>query len=235
MFQDTKESAHTTESSPTYGIRDKEVRTSLLVGAILMSLTVGGMLLLANTAIAEALGTLYQLSAFIGIIVTGAFLTAGRYLGLYGVANNSTFLGGLGSVILVFTYSVFGGTILSYYAPETYFLAIAITSVITVILSLIAGMYVYTSNREFRNWDRLSSYFFIGGILMAIPGQFIPSLLVITFLLIFIGFLFDLVFEIWMVSDNNRHPVANGIALYVAFAGVFVHVLQIVLRLLADR
>lgn len=38
-----------------------------------------------------------------------------------------------------------------------------------------------------------------------------------------------------MLSGARRSPVANGIGVYVAFMGVFVHLLQLVLEMMAHE
>lgn len=231
----TENSSHTTKNSPNYGFFDRRTMTSMVIAGAMMLLTIAGMLATANTAPAELVLILYSTFDLLGVIVIGIFLFAGRYLGLKGIGKDNFPMALAGSVILIGTYSVFGGAILTMYSGQTYALALGITGLITVAITIIAGAYVYSRDQSFEQWAHYSGVCFIGGIVAVLLGSFFAPILILGFLLFLLGFLCDLVYEIWMTSNNNRDPKANGIALYIAFAGVFVHVLQLVLEMLAER
>lgn len=224
--------AHTTGHSPVYSLVSEATVTALAVGAILMLLTVVGMLAIADTALARAGLAVFSVP-LMGAIVFGILLTGGRYLGLRGIGNGNYPLAVFGSLLSVATYAWFGGMVLTPFDPAIYEPALAITGAITVALSLLAAAYVYTSDEDLSQWATYSAVCFVAGLVaLAVGIIFLPALL-LGFALFLLGFLCDLVYEIWMTSNRNRSPAANGLALYIAFAGVFVHILQLVLRVLS--
>lgn len=191
------------------------------------------MLATANTAPAEFVLSLYSTFDLLGVLVIGGLLYVGRVLGLRGIGKDSMLMALSGSGVLIGTYAVFGGAILTMYSSQIYIQGLAISGLVTVIITIIAGAYVYSRDQSFEHWARYSGFCFLGGLVAVLIGSFFAPVLIIGFILFLLGFLCDLVYEIWMTSNNNRDPKANGIALYIAFAGVFVHVLQIVLRMMA--
>jgi FtsH-binding integral membrane protein len=233
MFGNSAEK-HQTARSPKYDLPDKSLSTALTVGGSLMLATVGLMILLADTFLGSSLSALYRWP-IVGMLVFGLIISGGRYLGLKGVKEGSTGTAVFGSAILVLGYGWIGGGILHPYEPSLYIPAIALTGTITTIIALLAGLYVYTTDKNLEQWRTYSAYAFFGAIGTSFIGSFIfTPLILLSFLLALLGFLADLVYEIWMASNGNRSAYANGIALYVAFAGVFIHILQLVLRALAD-
>lgn len=226
-------SPHTSKDSPNYGFFDRRTITSMAVAGAMMLLTIFGMLATANTAPAELVLYLYSTLDILGVIVIGALLFAGRVLGLSGIGKDNMFMALSGSVILIGTYAVFGGAILTMYSSQIYIQGLVISGLITVGITIIAGAYVYSRDQSFEQWARYSGMCFIGGFVAVLIGSFFSPILIVGFILFLLGFMCDLVYEIWMTSNSNRDPKANGIALYIAFAGVFVHVLQLVLEMLA--
>lgn len=234
MLGNNRESKYTTTDSPKYDFTDKGLYASLSLGASMMALTIGGMLVVADTILGELMMTLYQYP-IVGVGVFGALLTVGRHLGIKGVKKDSTLQAAIGSVTLILAYSWFGGGILTQYDPSLYNSAILVTGVITIGITLIASAYVYSTDKDLSNWSKYSGILFIGAIVAALIGTFFAPIALAGFALALLGFIADLVYEIWMTSQQNRPAHANGIALYVAFAGVFVHVLQLVLELMASE
>lgn len=226
--------AHTTQDSPVYTLAGGELRITLLTGALLMATTVAGMLLVADTGLAE-LGLILFTFEIVGALAFGALLTVGRYLGLRGIGTGSYLTAVAGVAVSVFAYSWFGGIVLTPFPRSLYLRAVAVTGAVTVAITVVAGAYVYSTDENLEHWAKYSGILFLAGIGAVAVGTFFEPVLVVGFVLILLGFLCDLVYEIWMTSNRNRSPVANGLALYIAFAGVFVHVLQIVLRVLARR
>lgn len=49
-----------------------------------------------------------------------------------------------------------------------------------------------------------------------------------------VGGVDDLVYEIWEMVSARRKPFVNGFALYIAFTGIFVHILQIALEAVSE-
>ena len=226
--------AHTTEQSPSYGLVSGSLRVTLLVGASLMGITIAGMLLVADTELAQIGSVLFAIP-IVGAVVFGAFITVGRYLGLRGIGTDSYPTAAVGVAVSVFAYSWFGGVVLTPFSRSVYLPAVAVTGVITVAITVVAGAYVYSTDKNLEQWAKYSAIFFLAGLGAVFVGSFFEPVLFFGFVLFLLGFLCDLVYEIWMTSNRNRSPVANGLALYIAFAGVFVHILQLVLRALARR
>ena len=233
MFGSNKEPMYMNEGSPQYDLEDKGLYTTLSVGATMMALTIAGMLLIADTFIGELVNTLFVFP-IVGVVAFGLLLTVGRQLGIEGVKQDSTLKAVGGSVILVLVYSGFGGGILTSYDPSLYSSAIVITGAITIAITLVASAYVYSTEKNLSHWSRYSGYIFTGVVVTALIGTFFEPLVLPAFGLAILGFFADLIYEIWMISNKNRSAYANGIALYVAFAGIFVHILQIVLESLSD-
>lgn len=224
--------AHTPGQTPVYQLVSTQTLTALSVGGVCMAMTILGMLLIADTALATAGEVLFRFP-LIGVLVFGAMLTAGRALGMRGIGTGDSLMALSGASLSILTYAWFGGMVLTPYDPALYWPAISIAGAITVGLSLVAAAIVYATDFDFRHWARYSGICFgvgIGGLVVALV---FPPLVILTFGLFLLGFFLDLVYEIWMTSNQNRSPVANGLALYIAFAGVFVHVIQLVLRALA--
>lgn len=222
------------ESPPEYDLKDKRTVTALSVGGGLMVTTIAMMLLIADTSLGSMLATVFAVP-IIGILIFGVLLSAGRYLGLRGIRDNNMGMAIFGSVVLVFSYGWFGGGILHPYDPSLYVPALAVTGAISVLISLVAAGVVYSTEKNFAHYEKYSGICFLGVLIMGLIGSFAGPVLIIAFGLALAGFLFSLVYEIWMTSNNNRPAYANGIGLYVAFAGVFVHILQMVLRAMAEQ
>lgn len=231
-------SAHGTDTSPDYGTASGALLTALGTAAVLMALTVAAMVLAADSRAAGLLARLYS-TPIVGVLVVGAGLTAGRYLGMRGLGSGNLPMAAVGATLSVVTYGLFGGLVLTAYPQAAYAPAIAIAGGITLLITLVAATVVYTTDRSFESWGRYSAGLFLVGLGAVFLGSFLGGagqlLLLVGFLAFLLGFIADLVYEIWHTSSGNRTPLANGFGIYVAFAGVFVHVLQLVLRMLAER
>lgn len=225
---------HTTEDSPVYDIRDKELLLTLTISAVMFLVTVVGMFLIADTWLAQLGVGLYSIP-IVGLLVFGALITVGRYLGLYGIGEDKTPLAIIGSVLLAFAYSWFGGVILNRFAASIYLPAVMIAASLSSFVALIEGVYVYTTDKDLSHWKKYSGYLFTAGIILVAIGSFSSLFLVPAFAVILLGFIADLMYEIWMTSHKERSPYANGLALYVAFTGVFVHILKLVLIMMSRR
>ncbi len=173
-----------------------------------------------------------------GALIFGILLTAGRYLSFYRIAENKKFHTLIGILMLYLGYSILGGIVLTKYPTQQALFGLIITSIITLIITLVAAVYVYYTDKNLSIWRFRSRNFFLAAlsllflqlIMMLIPGLgFVADLMseLIIFAII-LGFSCDLVFELWMTSERNRGPYKNGIAIYVSVAGIFVHVLRYV-------
>jgi len=205
------------------------------VAAALMSVTVILMLLMSQTPLASLGLALYDLFPLLGVAVFGVFISLGRHFGMKGLLTDENQLALAGIALSVFGYGWFGGSILSPFETRIYVPAIAIAGVITIGLTLLATIIIFGTDYNFSGAGLASAVSFGIGIVLVLIISFIssPILAVIGFGFFLLGFLLDLVYEIYLTSTGRRTPVANGLGVYIAFAGVFVHILQIVLRALA--
>jgi hypothetical protein len=72
-------------------------------------------------------------------------------------------------------------------------------------------------------------------VLVLAPAAWrVPALMAVAGLCFFLGFVADLTYEIWRVKEQRYASVLlSAIGIYVAVMGVFVHVLQWVLRIMS--
>jgi len=228
-----------TANSPKYSIFSRSMAVSLGTGAILFTATVLAMFAFADTIVGELTLAMYSFLPILGVAIIGIGLYLGRYLGMSGFIDGNMSTAALGAGITVLTYGAFGGAVLTPYDPNLYIPATLAAAGITTLISLVAGTYVYSTNKSFEHWAKYSGGAFLVGIGAILFGSFIPGaagglFLLVGFVAFMIGFLFDLVYEIWHMSSNSRTPLANGFGLYIAFTGIFVHILQLVLRAYAE-
>lgn len=239
------ESEHYTDDSPDYPLLSAPALTTLGVAAVLFVATLGLMVLLRGTIVASATLFLFRLSPLIGAVVFGILLTIGYNTGLEAAAQER-YGPALGAcALLAGTYGAFGAAILTLYAPSLTAPALVWTTGVTVAITLAAGALVYTSDRSFAGWRSGATVLMTVGLgallvhsfaeLLQLPATVLGPLLYIAFAAILLGWIAHLVYEIHMVSEEACAPAANGIGLYVGFVGVFVHVLQLVLRVLRRR
>lgn len=234
MFEKSESKSRDIESPPDYDLRDKGLVTALSIGAGLMVTTIGMMLLIADTFLGSLVSVVFSFQ-IIGIVLFGAIISLGRYVSLKGIRESENMLTAIGSILLVFGYGWFGGGILHPYDPSLYVPAIAIAGGVTTAITMIAATVVYSTDKNFEKFNMYSGYCFLGVMATGLVGTIFTPVILLSFGLALVGFLFSLVYEIWMTSNKNRPAYANGIGLYVAFAGVFVHVLQIALRFMSER
>lgn len=238
MF-DRNSSEYATRESPSYGLLSGETASALSIGAVLFVTTVGAMIMFADTIIGELVLTAYNFHPLIGVAIIGLGLGLGRKYGMKGLIEDNTSVGLLGIGVTILTYGAFGGAVLTPYEPSSYVPAILVASAVTTVISLGAGAYVMSHDRSFEHWKRYSSYAFLFGIGGILVGSFIPGsigslLLIGGFVAFVVGFFADLVYEIWVMVSARRKPFVNGFALYIAFTGIFVHILQIALEAVSE-
>ncbi|MBP1986017.1 hypothetical protein [Halolamina salifodinae] len=141
-----------------------------------------------------------------------------------------------GVVILKLAFGAFGGGVLSYLSEGARIPALAITGVVVVAMTALIGGYVYLrSGTQFDHYSRWATYAFLAGLGALLLASFVPVVGIAAFALIFTGFLLRLGYEMWQVRESRGRPAMQSVGLYVAVAGVFVHVLQIVIRMVAER
>ena len=214
-----------------YGRRSRTVapkfRAVAPPAAALIGVNVVLMYLVASTPL-SAINDLVFSVPILGLIIYGAALTGGSMLAERGLEGGSMTMAALGTGLLQGAYALFGGGILSMIAADLRAVALAVTLGMTV---GIAG-YVYLRDRSFDRWGRWSLGAFIVGALLVAVGSAVPVVLVGGFAFIFLGFTLRLGYEIWQVKAtySPERSLNHALGIYVAFTGVFVHVLQLVAR-----
>lgn len=191
------------------------------------------MSVLSFTPAADLLIFLSNINGLLVIIVYGAMLTAGNALAETGIKEMDTGIAWLGVGLLQFAYGTFGAGLLQNISLQGQAVVLGITAAITTIMALIAGAIVYRSDRDFSKWQRYSMLSFVGVLVSGIIGAFFTPFFIVSFALALFGFTALLVYEIWEMKAQHNHPLLNAIGIYVAYMGVFIHVLQLVLRLLS--
>lgn len=212
----------------------KDEWKSIGVSTALILVNVALMGVIGVTPIADLVGALFG-TLIIGVLVYGVVLTAGTYLAERGVKNGNIGIAAVGVTLLQLGYGSFGGAILSI-APASLFIPIlAVTAAVTAVIAAAAAALVYGTGRDFSRYRRYASYCFIGVLLFALIGTFTPVVAALAFILAVTGFLFLLVYEIWQTRKAPENVVMNGIGIYNAFMGVFVHILRIVAEMYLRR
>ena len=173
----------------------------------------------------------------VGALVYGAAIAAGELVAEKGFTQNSMGLAAAGVVILEVAFGLFGGGVLSFLAAGARGTALAITGAVVVFMTAVIGTYVYArSGTQFDHYGTWSTYVFLAGLVAILVGSFLTPVLLLGFVCIFLGFLLRLGYEMWEIRENRtRGPTMQAVGLYIAVAGVFVHVLQIAVRMLAER
>lgn len=201
----------------------------------LMVLNVALMLVFVATPLAVVNDYLFAVP-ILGVIVYGLAIAGGELLAERGVENGDAALAVVGVAILQVAFGTFGAGVLSFAPPDLRLPALVVSGVVVAVTTAAIGTYVYARSATFEHYSSWANYAFIGGIAAAIVGTFVPVVLLVAFVLFFAGFLFRLGWEMWRIRDGRVRSVSlQAIGLYIAVAGVFVHVLQIAVRMLADR
>lgn len=224
-----------TDDNPSYSLFSPEMGKTVGVAGLLMSATIVLMLLISQTPLATWGLAIYNIFPLLGLLVFGALISGGRHFGMKGLMSDDMKLALGGIVLSVFTYGWFGGAILSQSSQNIYVAAIVITGGITIGITVVATILVFGTDYNFSWTGKASAISFGFGIVLVLITSFISitPLVLVGFLCFLLGFMFDLVYEIHLTSAGARNPVANGLGVYIAFAGVFVHILQLVRRALA--
>lgn len=199
----------------------------------LMALTILLMAAFATTPLAVVNEYLFAIP-IVGVLVYGIAISGGEWIAERGIKDGNLGLALVGVAVLQLAFGTFGAGVVSFLPPELHLTALGITAAITLALTALIGTYVYARSITFEHYNTWSTYAFLGGIGAAVVGTFVSPVLLVAFVLIFAGFLFRLGWEFWRIRDNRVSAVSiQAIGLYVAVAGVFVHILQLVVRMLA--
>ncbi|QKY21218.1 hypothetical protein B4589_012865 [Halolamina sp. CBA1230] len=203
----------------------------------LMLLNVLVMYAAAATPLAQLNRLLFSVP-IVGALVYGALITGGQMVAERGFENDSMGLAMAGVVVLELAFGAFGGGVLSFLSEGVRITALAITGAVVVAMTALIGTYVYLrSDTQFDHYGRWATYAFGAGLVAILIATFVSVGIVgiVAFALIFAGFLLRLGYEMWEVREGRGRPAMQSVGLYVAVAGVFVHVLQIAVRMLAER
>ncbi|QLK27527.1 hypothetical protein HYG81_07975 [Natrinema zhouii] len=222
------------ETGRGFGLSSREAR--VIGGAsALMAINVLLMYVLVVTPLASVNDYLFSFP-IIGALAYGAAIMAGQLVAERGVEGGDMGIAFVGMVILQLAFGVFGAGVLRFAPRESQLTILAVTAVVVAVLTAVIAAYVYARSKTFEHWGSYANYAFIGGIVAILIGTFVAPVLLVGFVLIFLGFLLRLGWEIWKVRDQRSESVAlQTIGVYIAVAGVFVHVLQLVMRYFASR
>lgn len=202
----------------------------------LMLLNVFVMYAVAASPLAALNQALFSIP-IVGALVYGLAIAAGEFVAEKGFDRNSIGLAAAGVVVLELAFGLFGGGVLAFLAAGARTTALAITGAVVVVMTAAIGTYVYArSGTQFDHYGTWSTYAFLAGLVAVLLGSFLTPVLLLGFLCIFVGFLLRLGYEMWEIRENrSRGAAMQAVGLYIAVAGVFVHVLQIAVRMLAER
>jgi len=202
----------------------------------LSTLNVLGMVAVSFTPLVLFVDLVYSIP-ILGIVVYGALLSGGEWMARTGVTEGRMGLALVGTAVLQFAFATFGGWTLSLLQSTTLrVVAIGIAGFVTVGITVLVAIYVYyRSDTDFGHWKWLSMGAFVLGVLAGLVGTLVTVDLLVAFPLFLLGFWFLLGWEIYQVRDRTRGspPMYHAIGIYVAFMGVFVHILRIVVSFLA--
>lgn len=195
----------------------------------LVALNVALMSIISFTPLAGLMEYVFSY-LILGVIFFGALLTGGIMIAKSGIRNSDKVKSGLGVGILQAAYGLFGGGVLSIAPADLMPIIIGVTFVVTLGLTVASAALVYFSGRDFSSFDNYSTYMFLGVLGLSLFGTFIPGFQIIAFFLALAGFLTYLIYEIYVLREQQASPLMNGLGIYVAFMGVFIQILQMVLR-----
>ncbi|RZV11454.1 hypothetical protein BDK88_0333 [Natrinema hispanicum] len=222
------------ETGRGFGLSSREAR--VIGGAsALMALNVVLMYVLVTTPLAAVNDVLFSIP-IVGALVYGVAIVAGQWIAERGVEGGETGLAVVGTGVLQLAFGIFGAGVLRFAPRESQLTILVVTAGIVAVITAVIAAYVYARSKTFERWGSYANYAFIGGLVAILIGTFIAPVLLVGFVLIFLGFFLRLGWEIWKVRDRRDASVTlQTIGVYIAVAGVFVHVLQLVMRYLASR
>ncbi|MCU4926202.1 hypothetical protein OB905_09430 [Halobacteria archaeon AArc-dxtr1] len=222
------------ETDRGFGISSREAR--VIGGAsVLMAINVLLMYVFVDTPLAVVNDYLFAVP-ILGVLVYGAAIMGGELIAERGVEGGDMGIALAGMVILQLAFGIFGAGVLRFAPTDAVLAILAITAVVVALMTAAISGYVYARQKSFESWGTYANFSFIGGVVAIAVGTFVAPVLLLGFVLIFLGFLLRLGWEIWRLRDKRNMSVAlQTIGVYIAVAGVFVHVLQLVMRYFASR
>ncbi|MFT4882876.1 MAG: hypothetical protein ACI8U4_000372 [Natronomonas sp.] len=211
-----------------------------LPAAALIGLNVLLMAVVAMTPLAAINDLLFGVAPIVGLLVFGVALTGGNYLAEKGLESGEMGMAYAGIALLQAAYGIFGGGIVATVGSQSArAVLLGVTLAITVAMTVGIAAYVYVRDKDYSHWNTWSLGAFVIGTVLVLVGSFVSigAVLLGGFVFIFAGFTLRLGYEIWRVRDGYRadQPLIHSLGIYVAFTGVFVHVLQIVRQFVLER
>ena len=201
----------------------------------LMAINVALMYLIVVTPLAVVNDYLFAIP-IVGVLVYGAAIMGGELIAERGVEDGDLGIAFIGMVVLQFAFGIFGAGVLSVVPRGAQPTVLVVTAVVVAVLTGLIATYVYARSKTFESWGTYANFSFLGGVVAIAVGTLFSPVLLVGFVLIFLGFLLRLGWEIWRVRDHRAESVAlQTIGVYIAVAGVFVHVLQLVVRYFLAR
>ncbi|WP_222918925.1 hypothetical protein [Natrinema sp. SYSU A 869] len=222
-------STQTRQYTPTVNVSKVAGIATALVAVNILLMLVG-----SYTPLADLGGLLFS-NYFVGIATFAATIGGGFWVSNKGVKAGNVPIAGAGVTLIQFGYTLLGSAILMLVPAALRIPALAITTVITGLLTAGIVVVVYRTDRSFVRWQTYSRGLFIAGFAAGAVGFFInPMLMIFASVLFFLGFVTDLVYEIWAVKESKyASALRNAIGIYVAVMGVFIHILRLVLYVLS--
>ncbi|RQG89275.1 hypothetical protein EA462_11435 [Natrarchaeobius halalkaliphilus] len=218
------------ETGRGFGLSSREAR--VIGGAsALMAINVALMYVFVSTPLAVVNDYLFA-APILGVLVYGAAIMVGELIAERGVTSGDMGVAFAGVALLQLAFGVFGAGVISFAPAEAHLTILGLTAAVTAVATAIISGYVYARSTTFEHWGRFANLAFIGGVVVIAIGTFVlPALLAVGFVFIFLGFLLRLGYEIWQVRDRrDASATLQTIGVYIAVAGVFVHILQLVMR-----
>ncbi|ELY70803.1 hypothetical protein C490_05917 [Natronobacterium gregoryi SP2] len=196
----------------------------------LMAINVLLMYVFLATPLAGVNDVLFGAAPILGVLVYGVALYVGQRIAERGVKSGDVGTAFGGMVVLQLAFGIFGAGVLRFAPPESQLAILGLTAIVTALMTAVVTGYVYARSATFEHWGTFSTFAFIGGVVAIAIGSFVVQiLLLVGFVLLFLGFVLRLGYEIWQVRDRRNVSTAlQTIGVYIAVAGVFVHVLQLV-------
>lgn len=219
----------TAETRRGFGLSSREWK-AVSGAAALVLVNVAVMAAFSLTPLAIVNSYLFAVP-IVGVLVYGAGLYAGERIAEGGVEQGNVGRAVLGMGVLQLAFGLFGAGVLSGVAVASRVQILAATGVGTAALIALVAAYVFARSKSFDSWRRYGNGAFLLGVLLVAVGTIVRPVLLAAFVFIFLGFVLRLGWEIWRVRETNRSAALSAIGVYVAIMGVFVHLLQVVIRL----
>ncbi|AWB28051.1 hypothetical protein [Halococcoides cellulosivorans] len=220
---------------------DRSIGRIVGIASALVVFNILLMWLVSFTPIAPLVTPLLFANYFVTIGFFVVTVGGGFWIANLGLERGSGILTGAGVTLTQAGYGLFGAAILAIAGSQLGLSAsmrlagIGIAALITAAITAVVTVIVFSTDHSFERWQTYAFGGFIGGMALGAVGYFVnPMLIALAGVIFFLAFVCDLTYEIWAVrEDYHASDLRSAIGIYVAVMGVFIHVLQWVLRILA--